>query len=97
MEIDKAKFKRLKNKVLKKYPNASTQQTSDGKFFVSDGVGNEVMTEYMIPTQNTVAAAWFWLADTMKIHQNIERTHPKRMDLKSFEAKFARISKRNRK
>ena len=55
------------------------------------------MTEYMIPTQSTVAAAWFWLADTMKIHQNIERTHPKRMDLKSFEAKFARISKRNRK
>ena len=95
MEIDKVKFKRIQKKVMNKFPNASTQRSSDGKFFVSDGVGNEVMTEYMIPTQNTVAAAWFWLADTMKIHQNIERTHPKRMDLKSFEAKFARISKRN--
>jgi hypothetical protein len=51
----------------------------------------------MIPNQKTVAEAWFWFADTMKINQNIERTHPKRMDLKSFEAKFARISKRNKK
>jgi len=97
MEIDKAKFKRLKKKVLTKYPKASTQRTSDGKYFVSDGVGNELMKEYMIPAQSTVTAAWFFLADVMKIHQNIERTHPKRMDLKSFEAKFARISKRNRK
>jgi len=97
MEIDKAKFKRLKKKVLTKYPKASTQRTSDGKYFVSDGVGNELMKEYMIPTQDTVAAAWFWLADVMKVNQNIERTHPNRMDLKSFEAKFARISKRNKK
>ena len=96
MEIDKAKFKRLKNKVLKKYPNASTQQTSDGKFFVSDGVGNALSTEYMIHNQKSVGEAWFWMAETMRIDQNIERTHPNRMDLKSFEAKFARISKRNR-
>ena len=30
--------------------------------------------------------AWFWMAETMRVNQNIERTHPKRMDLKSFEA-----------
>ena len=97
MEIDKAKFKRLKKKVLNKYPKASTQRTSDGKYFVSDGVGNKLMKEYMIPAQKTVTLAWFFFADVMKINQNIERTHPSRMDLKSFEAKFARISKRNRK
>ena len=57
MEIDKAKFKRLKNKVLKKYPNATTQQSSDGKFFVSDGVGNALSTDYMIPNQKTVGEA----------------------------------------
>ena len=97
MEIDKAKFKRLKKKVLNRYPKASTQRTSDGKFFVSDGVGNELQKEYMIPPQATVAAAWYWMAETMRVNQNIERTHPNRMDLKSFEDKFARISKRNRK
>ena len=51
----------------------------------------------MIPPQSTVSAAWYWMAETMRVNQNIERTHPKRMDLKSFEAKFARISKRNKK
>ena len=50
----------------------------------------------MIPPQATVAAAWYWMAETMRVNQNIERTHPKRMDLKSFEDKFERISKRNR-
>jgi|TARA_Y100000287_G_scaffold185586_2_gene189259 hypothetical protein len=96
MEIDKNKFKRLKRKVLRKFPKASTQRTSDGKFFVSDGTGNVLLDEYMIPPQKTVAAAWFWMAETMRVNQNIERTHPNRMDLKSFEAKFARLSKRNR-
>ena len=73
MEIDKAKFKRLKKKVLNRYPKASTQRTSDGKFFVSDGVGNGLQKEYMIPPQATVAAAWYWM-ETMRVNQNIERT-----------------------
>ena len=97
MEIDKTKFKRLKKKVMAKYPNAKTMVDSSGLYYVHDGGDNFLTTEYMIPNQKTVAEAWFWFADTMKINQNIERTHPKRMELKSFEAKFARISKRNKK
>ena len=97
MEIDKTKFKRLKKKVMAKYPNAKTMVDSNGLYYVHDGGDNFLTTEYMIPNQKTVAEAWFWLAETMKVNQNIERTHPKRMDLKSFEAKFARISKRNKK
>ena len=97
MEIDKTKFKRLKKKVMAKYPNAKTMVDSSGLYYVHDGGDNFLTTEYMIPNQKTVAEAWFWFADTMKINQNIERTHPKRMDLKSFEAKFARIYKRNKK
>ena len=54
MEIDKNKFKRLKRKVLRKFPKVSTQRTSDGKFFVSDGTGNVLLDEYMIPPQKTV-------------------------------------------
>ena len=97
MEIDKAKFKRLQKKVIAKYPKAKTIRDSSGLYYVHDGEGNFLTNEYMIPNQKTIAEAWFWFADTMKINQNIERTHPKRMDLKSFEAKFARISKRNKK
>jgi|SRR5210317_564730 hypothetical protein len=97
MVMDKAKFKRLKKRVLNKYPKASTQRTSDGKYFVSDGVGNKLLKEYFIPPQKTVTLAWFFFDHIIKINQNIERTDPNRMDLKSFEAKFARISKRNSK
>jgi len=96
MELDKKAFKRLKNKVLKKYPNASTQRTTDGKYFVSDGADNLLLDEYMIPPQSTVTAAWYWMAETMRVNQNIERTHPNRMDIGTFEKKFNRISQRNR-
>lgn len=97
MEIDKAKFKRLKKKITNKYPKAKTMVNSNGLYYVHDGEDNFLTTEYMLPPQKTIAAAWFWFGDTMKVNQNIERTHPNRMDLKSFEAKFARISKRNKK
>jgi len=96
MELDKKAFKRLKNKVLKKYPNASTRITDEGKYFVSVGVDNSLLDEYMIPPQSTVTAAWYWMAETIRVDQNIERTHPNRMDIGSFERKFNRISQRNR-
>ena len=96
MELDKKAFKRLKNKVLKKYPNASTRMTEDGLYFVSDGADNKLLEEYMIPPQPSVAEAWYWMAETMRVNQNIERTHPNRMDIGTFEKKFNRISQRNR-
>lgn len=96
MEIDKAKFKRLKNKVLKKFPKASTMRTVDGKFYVSDGEGNTLTAEYMIPPQKSVSMAWFWLAETMKVDQNIQRTNPNRVEMAFNEKKFNRISRRNK-
>jgi len=36
------------------------------------------------------------VSETMKVHQNIERTNPNRMDSASFEKKFNRISNRNK-
>lgn len=96
MELDKKAFKRLKNKVLKKYPNASTRMTEDGLYFVSDGTDNKLLEEYMIPPQSSVTEAWYWMAETMRVNQNIERTHPNRMDIGTFEKKFNRISQRNR-
>jgi hypothetical protein len=96
MEIDKAKFKRLKNKVLRKFPNASTKTTVDGRFYVSDGEGNSLTSDYMIPPQLNVAMAWFWLAETMKVDQNIQRTNPNRVEMMFDEKKFNRISRRNK-
>ena len=70
--------------------------TEDGLYFVSDGADNKLLEEYMIPPQSSVTEAWYWMAETMRVNQNIERTHPNRMDIGTFEKKFNRISQRNR-
>ena len=95
MEITKQKFKRIKNKILKKYPTAVTKMDRNGLYYVSDGT-KRLCEEYRIPPQKTVAGAWHWIAETIRIDQNIQRTHPNRMDIGSFEKKFNRISNRNK-
>jgi hypothetical protein len=96
METNNIKFKKLKNKVLKKFPKAVTMRTTDGKFYVSDGEGNTLTTEYMIPPQKSVYMAWMWLAETVKVNQNIERTNPNKIEMVFDENKFNRISNRNK-
>jgi hypothetical protein len=92
--MDKAKFKRIKNKVLKLYPNAKTSVNSNGMYYLS-GVGS-LLDEYMIPPQKSVYNIWSVVSDTIKINQNIQRTHPNRMNLQFDEKKFERISSRNK-
>lgn len=94
MEITQTQFKRLRNRIIKQYPNATTKIDSNGLFYVSDGSGR-LMSEYLIPPQKTVAEAWYWVSDVIKIDKNIQRSHPNRMSSKDVEAKFSRISKRN--
>jgi hypothetical protein len=97
MEMSKNKFTRLKKKVLDRYPSARIKVNNGGKFYVSDGTGNKLESEYMIPPQKTIKMAWYWLSQIIKTNQNIQRTHPNRMDLNVFERKFNRIANRNRK
>jgi len=97
MAFDIAKFKRLKKKILKKFPKALTKMTHGGLYYVSDGEGNTLTSEYMIPAQPTVALAWHWLGEIIRIDANIQRTNPKRLSSVDFEKKFHRISKRNKK
>ena len=97
MIIDRIKFKKIKRKVQSQYPNACTCMTSSGLFYVSDGTGNIITSDYMLPAQPTVTLAWYWIAEILRIDNNIQRTNPKRMDNASFERKFNRISRRNSK
>lgn len=94
--MDKKKFNRIKKRVLKKYPKAQTKINKDGMYYVSTGTEESVITEYMIPPQSSVSMAWLLVSETLKVHQNIERTNPNRMDTASFEKKFNRISNRNK-
>ena len=97
MTIDSKKFKSIKRRVLKKYPNAKTQVNSNGEYFVSDGRGSTVGSDFMIPPQSSVQMAWYWANESTKLEQNLRRTHPLRTDMVFDEKKFDRISRRNRK
>jgi hypothetical protein len=96
MVIDVKKFKSLKRKVLKKYPSAKTEMTTDGRFTISNGNGGSIGLEFMIPPQDSVSMAWFWAAECVRYKQNINRTHPIRSAMSFNEKKFNRVSRRNR-
>jgi hypothetical protein len=96
MVIDIKKFKSLKKRVLKKYPNAKTQMRNGG-YYISDGEGSFIGEEFMIPPQASVQMAWFWANESSKLKQNLRRTHPDKTGFDFNEKKFDRISRRNRK
>jgi len=93
----KKKFIRLKKKVLNKYPKAETRITYDGKYYVSDGLGGRIGGDFMIPPQDKVFDAWKWAAESIRVSQNINRTHPDKYEMSFDEKKFDRVSRRNRK
>ena len=95
MELKK-KFIGLKKKVLTKYPNAKTKVDTNGKYYVSDGLGNRVGVDFMIPPQDNVFDAWRWAVESIKIQQNINRTHPDKYEMPFDEKKYSRVSRRNR-
>ena len=94
-KIAKRKFNAFKRKVKKRYPSAATQITSDGMFYVSDGIGSTVGEELFIPPQASVWYAWYWASRSVQINQNFRRTHPLRKETAIDEKKFNRVSRRN--
>lgn len=90
-------FNRLKKRVKKKFPNAETRVTNEGLYYVSDGFGGKIGDEFMIPPQKNVIEAWTWAAESVRVTQNINRTHPDKVSMSFDEKKFNRVSRRNRK
>jgi hypothetical protein len=97
MIIDTKKFKSFKRKVLKAYPNAKTQISNDGLYYVSSGEGDVIGSEFMLPNHTSVKMAWYWASRSVQLKQNLDRTHPLRSEMKYDEKKFNRVSRRNRK
>ena len=95
VEKRQKEFQKIKKRVLKKYPNAATRGTTDGKFYISDGYGGVVGEDYMLPPAKCVWDAWeYALQYGIKLHQNLQRTHPNRMSGDKVEAKIMRINRR---
>jgi len=88
-------FDRIKRRVLKKFPDAKTTMTSDGRYKVSNGYDGYIGDEVYLPSQPTVMDAWYWANESMKTIQNINRTHPDRSIMDFDEKKFNRVSSRN--
>jgi len=86
-------FDKIKKFVKSEYPTAKTAADNNGKYFVSDDNG-KLMKAYFIPNQTKVFAAWHAVYDIIKIDQNIQRTHPNKMDLASDAKKAMKIEKR---
>ena len=95
MEITSNQLRRIKKRVLNMYPKSKVYMTN-GRYYVWDGEGNKLHNEYMIPPQQTSRMAWYWFDSIIKTNQNIQRTHPNKMSLESFNKKFQRISNRNK-
>jgi hypothetical protein len=96
MQIDIKKFKSLKRRVLKKYPNAKTKVNSNGEYYITNGEGGVIGSDLLLPPHTSVHMAWYWAAECLRFTQNINRTHPLRSEMKFDEAKFNRVSRRNR-
>jgi hypothetical protein len=95
VEQRQKEFQKIKKRVLKKYPYAATRANSNGKFYVIDGYGGVIGSDYMIPPANCVWDAWEYAFQYgLKLHQNLLRTHPLNMSSDQIEAKIVRINKR---
>jgi len=88
-------FQKIKRRVLKKYPNATTKTNNDGRFYLTDGYGSVIGEEYMLPPAKSVWDAWEnALQYGIKLHQNLLRTHPSKGLSDKAEAKVMRINRR---
>ena len=88
-EIKKA---RLKQKVLKAYPNAKVEYYPDGVQIMSGDIF--IAEEFYLPTTHDVDKAWEYAALACKTKQQFNRTHPSRMSLSDIESKINRINRR---
>jgi hypothetical protein len=95
VEKRRKEFQKIKRKVLKKYPNATTRANTDGTFYLSDGYGGVIGEDYMLPPTKSVWMAWeHALRYGIQLHQNLLRTHPSKMSGDRVEAKIMRINRR---
>jgi len=79
-------------KVLKQYPNAYLEQSTNG-VRVMDG-DKFLAEEFYMPSTNSDDVAWEHAAMSCRLTQNFNRAHPARMELSDVESKLHRIHKR---
>ena len=98
---DKKTIEKYKKRVQKRYPGAFLTSISNGHYSIitenDDLTVTDVLSELLVPYPNDVLKAWELAAMSVKITQNLDRTHPLRLEGMKMEDKIARIEARKAK
>jgi len=97
LDTDKKLIEKYKKKVHKQFPGAYLLATANGYTIVQeqdDLLLKDILSEFFIPPTTTPVKAWEHAQGNAKIFQNLNRTHPLRIEGMEMEDKMARIEAR---
>lgn len=77
-------IEKLKRRVQKQYPGAFLKEIKKGKYTIMQETDNltviDLLAESFIPAASNVIQAWENAALTVRVNQNINRTHPLKLE-----------------
>ena len=91
---------KFQKSVQSKYPNSYCEvDDNNNAFVIVPELGDDYKPadEYLFPLTESIETAWKYAADSLKITQHFNRTHPERMQLEDLEAKMTRMKKKQQK
>ena len=86
--------KTAKEKVLNSRTNLYAKRDDDGKFFIQDALGDNILEEYLLPNTNTEEEAWESAKLTLETTQHFNRTHPEKILSETSEMTAYRVNRR---
>jgi hypothetical protein len=88
-ELKQVKFRKLKKKIQKVFPNARIVAANRGEYYVSNGAGRRLIPEYlMIPNSKNVFDAWLHAEKGLWYHNILERNRRRFSDEKIMKKKL---------
>ena len=88
-ELKQVKFRKLKKKIQKVFPDAKIIAITKKDHYVSDGSGRRIIPSYlMIPNSNNVFDAWLHAERGLWYHNILERNRRRFSDEKIMKKKL---------
>lgn len=95
------KLSTIQKRVLKKYPHAYVKQIAKDKYTIcmeqEDLSIYDILAEMYMPYASSPETAWSLASQSVRIEQNINRTHPLRIEGMNMEDKLHRMEIRKMK
>jgi len=95
---DKKTIEKYKKKVHSKYPGAFLTAVGNGYFTIlvenEDLTATDILAELFFNPVKDANKAWELAQTGVKVNQNLDRTHPLRIDGMNLEDKIARVESR---